>query len=190
MESNDSPKIPDRGETSDIPGLPSWVTGRRSAKTCHYLNTPLFHFFLHHVQVASLLLSERFCRHMGQSGQRVPCSPHSTFELAYLTITLPRYTSASSVCIAHLLTGKINLLIHNFWNNCQFSGSKYLADILKIDVPSRQLRSSSDTGPFEIPSVDTKSPGQPTFAHQGPTVWNHLQHNIRLAPSLHSFKTA
>ena len=24
MESNDSPEIPDRGETSDIPGLPSW----------------------------------------------------------------------------------------------------------------------------------------------------------------------
>ena len=26
MESNDSPEIPDRGETSDIPGLPSGVT--------------------------------------------------------------------------------------------------------------------------------------------------------------------
>ena len=30
MESNDSPEIPDRGETSDIPGLPSGVqTGGR-----------------------------------------------------------------------------------------------------------------------------------------------------------------
>ena len=27
MESNDSPEIPDRGETSDIPGLPSGVAG-------------------------------------------------------------------------------------------------------------------------------------------------------------------
>ena len=27
MESNDSPKIPYRGETSDIPGLPSGVGG-------------------------------------------------------------------------------------------------------------------------------------------------------------------
>ena len=27
MESNDSPEIPDRGETSDIPGLPSGVVG-------------------------------------------------------------------------------------------------------------------------------------------------------------------
>ena len=29
MESNDSPEIPDRGETSDIPGLPSGVNMRR-----------------------------------------------------------------------------------------------------------------------------------------------------------------
>ena len=28
MESNDSPEIPDRGETSDIPGLPSGVSRR------------------------------------------------------------------------------------------------------------------------------------------------------------------
>ena len=27
MECNDSPEIPDKGETSDIPGLPSRVTG-------------------------------------------------------------------------------------------------------------------------------------------------------------------
>ena len=38
MESNDSPEIPDRGETSDIPGLPSGlVEGKefRSAATTH-----------------------------------------------------------------------------------------------------------------------------------------------------------
>ena len=29
MESNDSPEIPDRGETSDIPGLPSGEVGRQ-----------------------------------------------------------------------------------------------------------------------------------------------------------------
>ena len=32
MESNDSPEIPDRGETSDIPGLPSGV-GKVNTKT-------------------------------------------------------------------------------------------------------------------------------------------------------------
>ena len=29
VESNDSPEIPDRGKTSDIPGLPSGVKGNR-----------------------------------------------------------------------------------------------------------------------------------------------------------------
>ena len=33
MESNDSPEIPDRGETSDIPGLPSRGEGGRRYKT-------------------------------------------------------------------------------------------------------------------------------------------------------------
>ena len=33
MESNDSPEIPDRGETSDIPGLPSRGTKWRSRDT-------------------------------------------------------------------------------------------------------------------------------------------------------------
>ena len=32
MESNDSPEIPDRGETSDIPGLPSEVARRKLAR--------------------------------------------------------------------------------------------------------------------------------------------------------------
>ena len=30
MESNDSPEIPDRGKTSDIPGLPSGGTGEEN----------------------------------------------------------------------------------------------------------------------------------------------------------------
>ena len=32
MESNDSPEIPDRGETSDIPGLPSGVKLRKEKR--------------------------------------------------------------------------------------------------------------------------------------------------------------
>ena len=37
MESNDSPEIPDRGETSDIPGLPSGASQleRRVRDTVH-----------------------------------------------------------------------------------------------------------------------------------------------------------
>ena len=47
-----------------------------------------------------------------------------------------------------------------------------------------------DTCLFQIPSVVTKSTGQQTFAHQGPTVWSKLLHNTRLSFSLDSFKTA
>ena len=32
MESNDSPEIPDRGETSDIPGLPSGDLGHEKSE--------------------------------------------------------------------------------------------------------------------------------------------------------------
>ena len=32
MESNDSPEIPDRGETSDIPGLPSGINDKENHK--------------------------------------------------------------------------------------------------------------------------------------------------------------
>ena len=64
------------------------------------------------------------------------------------------------------------------------TGPQYLADIFKIYAPSRQFCSSSDTCLFQIPSVNTKSNGQRTFAYQGPTVWNKLSRNIRHAPSL------
>ena len=39
MESNDSPEIPDKGETSDIPGLPSWVVMENTV--VHYCVRPL-----------------------------------------------------------------------------------------------------------------------------------------------------
>ena len=37
MESNDSPEIPDRGETSDIPGLPSGVAFAKNDFGCMIL---------------------------------------------------------------------------------------------------------------------------------------------------------
>ena len=41
MESNDSPEIPDRGETSDIPGLPSGEMERLQGQTP--VGAPAFH---------------------------------------------------------------------------------------------------------------------------------------------------
>ena len=37
VESNDSPEIPDRGETSDIPGLPSGGTDQKQIKKRGFL---------------------------------------------------------------------------------------------------------------------------------------------------------
>ena len=36
-ESNDSPEIPDRGETSDIPGLPSGLPKGKAPTILHYV---------------------------------------------------------------------------------------------------------------------------------------------------------
>ena len=47
VESNDSPEIPERGETSDIPGLPSGVL--RSTHSKYLLNATLFQFKFTHV---------------------------------------------------------------------------------------------------------------------------------------------
>lgn len=68
------------------------------------------------------------------------------------------------------------------------SGPQYLADILNIYVPPRQLCSSS-WHPLQIPKVKTKSTSQRSFAYQGPTIGNKLPH-IRHASSIDSFKTA
>ena len=38
VESNDSPEIPDRGETSDTPGLPSWHLWGRSREILYKTN--------------------------------------------------------------------------------------------------------------------------------------------------------
>ena len=47
MESNDSPEIPDRGETSDIPGLPSgdWMTALQWVKHMSTVSTHLHVLF-------------------------------------------------------------------------------------------------------------------------------------------------
>ena len=66
---------------------------------------------------------------------------------------------------------------------------QYLSDLLHLYTPSRQLRSSSDTRLFRIPSVRTKTYGQRAFAYQAPSVWNELPHSLRHSPSLQSFKT-
>ena len=64
------------------------------------------------------------------------------------------------------------------------SGPQYLSDLLHLYTPSRQLRSSTDSRIFTIPTVRTKTFGQRTFSYQAPVVWNQLFHSIRHSPSL------
>ena len=45
MESNDSPEIPDRGETSDIPGLPSGVMERKGRNETNLHEPTMVHIF-------------------------------------------------------------------------------------------------------------------------------------------------
>ena len=65
------------------------------------------------------------------------------------------------------------------FNAINSSGPQYLADLLKIYAPSRQLRSSADTCTLCIPSVHTESYGQCAFSHSAPTLWNNLSKAIR-----------
>ena len=66
---------------------------------------------------------------------------------------------------------------------------QYLCDLIKVYTPSRQLRSSSDTSLFKIPSTRTKTYGGRTFSYQGPAIWNTLPLSLRSQSSSDTFKT-
>ena len=57
-------------------------------------------------------------------------------------------------------------------------------------TPSRQLRSSTDTRVFRIPSFRTKSCGQRSFSYQAPVIWNQLPVSVRHSTSVSSFKSS
>ena len=60
----------------------------------------------------------------------------------------------------------------------------YLLELLHLYTPSRQLRSSTDTRVFRIPSFRTKSSGQRSFSYQAPVIWNQLPVAIILPLSI------
>ena len=66
----------------------------------------------------------------------------------------------------------------------------YLADLLKLYTPLRQLRSSSDTSLLHIPRFQTRTLGERSFSFQVPSVWNKLPLSIRSDNSLSSFKSS
>ena len=66
----------------------------------------------------------------------------------------------------------------------------YLSVLLHLYTPSRQLRSSTDTRVFRIPSFRTKSCGQRSFSYQAPVIWNQLPVSVRRSTSVSSFKSS
>ena len=65
-------------------------------------------------------------------------------------------------------------------------------DLLKIYMPSGQLRSSADSRTLCIPSVSAKSHGKRSFSDIAPTHWKTLPKQIRFShsQSASSFKSA
>ena len=82
---------------------------------------------------------------------------------------------------------KLSVLCHNF-----FSGTcpSYLSDLLSVYVPSRTLRSSSDSRTLCIQKTNTKMYGERAFTYCAPRQWNTLLANIRHKQTTPSFKQA
>ena len=74
------------------------------------------------------------------------------------------------------------------FKSIESSCPEYLTHLLHLYMPSRTLRSSSDSCLYKIPTVRTKMFGQRSFSYQAPTIWNQLPHSLRYSPSLPTFK--
>ena len=82
---------------------------------------------------------------------------------------------------------KLLLLAFEPVNN---EGPSYLSDLLKFYIPSRQLRSSSDSCLLTIPLFRLKSFGKLKFSHQVSVLWNFLSISLRHSNSTSAFKSA
>ena len=67
------------------------------------------------------------------------------------------------------------------------SAPQYLQDIISFHQPNRNLRSSSDQRLLEISRTRLKA-SQKSFSYFGPSIWNSLPYEIRISPSLDTFK--
>ena len=68
--------------------------------------------------------------------------------------------------------------------------SIYLSELFHLYTPSRQLRSSTDTRVFRIPSFRTKSCGQRSLFCQAPVIWNQFPVSVRHSTSASSFNSS
>ena len=82
---------------------------------------------------------------------------------------------------------KLFLLVFKYVSN---DGPSYLSDLQKFYIPSRQLRSSSDTRLLRTSSFRLKSFGQRKFSYQTSVLWNSLPISLRHSNSALAFKSA
>ena len=66
---------------------------------------------------------------------------------------------------------------------------KYMSGLVNVYIPSKCLRSLSDSRTLTIPYVKTKICGQLSFAYQEPATWNDLPFHLRHTDSLSTFKS-
>ena len=92
-------------------------------------------------------------------------------------------------CIGSLLKKRADYKLASLcFKSLNGSAPTYLSD-LHLYTPSRQIRSTTDTQVFRIPSFHTKSSGSHSL-YQAPTTWNQLPVSIRHASSDSSFKSS
>ena len=68
------------------------------------------------------------------------------------------------------------------------SAPQYLQDIVKTYVPTRQLRSSTDSTALVVLRMDFKRVGERSFGYCAPRLWNALPQGLREVGSIDAFK--
>ena len=80
---------------------------------------------------------------------------------------------------------KLLLLTYKALHQC---APVFISDIIRRYVPSRSLRSASETR-LLLPKSLLKTYGDRSFAYAAPFLWNNLPVDIRNAPSVEVFKS-
>ena len=99
----------------------------------------------------------------------------------------PMLQSLHWLPIENRIVYKLSLLCYKSLNGLAPS---YLANLLNVYTPSRQLRSSSDSHILQIPRYRSKTLGERSFSFQAPTSWNKLPLSLRSSNSLLGFKSS
>ena len=81
---------------------------------------------------------------------------------------------------------KILLFVYKILHN---QAPAYLSDLITVRVPKRLTRSAF-TPVLEPANWEQKHFGYRSFSNAAPTLWNALPIEIRLSPSVASFKTS